>query len=148
MMFFAGAICYKKKWLDHITDKMGKISVSIGLSMTVIIYAQHILPDMIINTLWRYFATYETIMTVSILIGLLYLFRKIKIENKFTELLAQNAFGAYIIHILFVVLAQISVSYINTNASIKFIISYVLAVLCSFIAAYLLRKVFFVRRFV
>jgi predicted ATPase len=69
-------------------------------------------------------------------------------DNKFTGLLAENAFGAYIIHILFVILAQITVPYIGTNASIKFIIAYSIALLCSFIAAYLLRKVPFVRRIV
>lgn len=148
MMFFAGALCYKKKWLDQLSERMGKVSAVIGLLLIVIIYAQFKLPDSIINIVWKYFATYESVMAVTIMIGLLYLFRRFCHGSKFTELLAQNAFGAYIVHILFVLCAQILAFHIKTNATVKYLIAYSLAVICSFTAAFLLRKIPWVRKIV
>lgn len=141
LWFLAGTIAYKNEWLNELTDTTGKYCVAIGFFAAMLIYLQRILPYFIIDWIYDWFWVYECIMSVTIVIGLVYIFRKhFSSQGKLMKCLAQNAFTIYIVHNLFVIMMQVLMSKVKINVYLKFIVATTLAFTLSTIVAVVISK--------
>ena len=134
LLFTFGIISYRKGFFDSISKRTGLISLYLGLIMAVIIYMSNLPPmSVIMPSIWSMWAIYESIMSVFLCFGLLVLFRDYGHRtNPVLRKLAQNAFGAYVIHNFFVVFFQISLDTASVNGTVKFLAATMLSILCSF----------------
>ena len=141
LWFLAGVWAYENGWLEQITEKMGKYCVGIGSVTVLIIYTRNCLPAAMTKIIYAFFPLYESIMSVTIIISLLYLFRKYGNEEKlFLSLATKSAFGMYLVHNLYVILFQIVMTRQVWNGYVKWLAVVALASVCSFVTAVLIRK--------
>lgn len=142
LWFFAGTCACENDWLEQITDKMGKIFSGIAAFTIFIIYFRRILPSVVINTVYLIFPLYETLMSVSIIITLIYLFKKyISSQNAFFKSVSQNAFSMYIWHNLFVVSTQVVLCGIAISGYVKSAIVAAVSVSGAYLISVITRKI-------
>jgi surface polysaccharide O-acyltransferase-like enzyme len=110
--------------------------------MALVIYVSGLpLMSGIMPAIWDMWPIYESFMAVFLCIGLLIFFREYcNRSNTLLQKLAQNAFGAYVIHNFFVVLFQISFDSVPVGGSIKFLSVSALSIICSFGVSFLFRE--------
>jgi len=139
LLFTFGIIAYHKGYFTSITRRTGLVSLCAGLSMALVIYASGFpLMSGIMPVIWDMWPVYESFMAVFLCIGLLIFFREYcNRSNTLLRKLAQNAFGAYVIHNFFVVLFQISFDSVPLGGSIKFLAVSALSIICSFGVSFL-----------
>jgi len=88
------------------------------------------------------FALWESFMAIGFSIGLIAFFRKnVNIENKFTRLLRDNAFGIYCFHPPVLIGVSLLIKKFVSFPAVKFAIAFVLASIFSFIFSFLIRKI-------
>lgn len=142
VFFFAiGILAYYNNWFEQITKKQGYFFVVSGAIMAIITYLNKLILGDSWIIIWKNWGFYESFMGIFISFGLIFIFREFcNKTNKFLIETSKSAFGAYIIHTLFVVLFQVSLDKVNFPPTIKFIIVTVLSILTSFGMTYLFRK--------
>lgn len=145
LFFIFGILAYKNKYFEKIPKKTGFITLSAGLFMALIIYLSDFsFMSKIIPFIWKSWAFYESFMAVFISIGLIVAFREyFNKSNAFLKALAHNAFGAYIVHNLFVVSFQLFFDDVYIGASLKFISVSALSIISSFMISYFFSKLTF-----
>ena len=85
-------------------------------------------------------------MCVSMVIVVLAWFRKrFDRQGRLAKMMSDNCFAVYILHPLIIVWLALALSGIKINLGLKFVIVAPLAVTLSYLAAYLVRKIPFVR---
>lgn len=142
LWFIAGSGAYRNHWIEHITPRIGRISCVIGIFTTSIIYLQFVLPIQIIDTVFKCFSLYESIMSVSIIVSLLYLTRiHCNSQHPWIKMLSNKAFFVYIIHNLYVVILQVKFCTFACNVYLKIILITILSIMFSFITAFLYEKI-------
>ncbi|ERJ13189.1 acyltransferase family protein [Haloplasma contractile] len=88
------------------------------------------------------YALWESITCASIILGLLVLFKRFfNKSTKFTLFLSQNAFGVYVLHAPILVFISLHLVVYKFNPTTKSFILFILGLVCSFIASYLIRKI-------
>lgn len=140
-MFTAGNIAYKNKWLENLPKKIGLPFSIFGMMLIILCYSKDMVDKKVISIIFEYFALFESIMAVSIIIRLIWIFKNINKLSKGIKVLQDNSFGAYVIHNLYVVLLQVLVFGLNINVNVKFILVAGLAIVLSFFTSFLLRRI-------
>ena len=134
LLFAFGVVAYRKGYFTFLSKRTGFISLAAGLIMALVIYMSRLpLLSGIMPFIWDYWPIYESFMCVFLCFGLLVFSREYcGRTNLILRKLAENAFGAYVIHNFFVVLFQVSFDKVRASGSIKFFTVSILSILCSF----------------
>ena len=134
LLFAFGVVAYRKGYFTSLSKRTGLLSLVAGLAMALVIYMGK-LPVLvkIMPIVWDIWPIYESFMCVFLCFGLLVFFRTYCSRTNFIlRKLAENAFGAYVIHNFFVVLFQVSFDKVRAGGNVKFASVSFLAILCSF----------------
>jgi len=134
LLFLSGIVAYRKGYFTSLSKRTGFLALVAGLVMAFVIYLSRFpVLARIMPFVWDIWPIYESFMCVFLCFGLLVFFRTYCSRTNFVlRKLAENAFGAYVIHNFFVVLFQVSFDKVRAGGSVKFVSVSLLAILCSF----------------
>lgn len=142
ILFIVGIIAYRNNWFSNENEKAGKVSVIFSIILIIVFCIKAYFPDEIGILINKWYSVYESILCVSLCIGLIYLFKKyFNRTNNFITVLSKDAYSVYLIHVLFVIIFQVMFHYININLYIKFLIGSILSIICSFVFADFIRRI-------
>lgn len=140
ILFIVGIIAYRNSWFSNVNEKIGKGSVIFSIVLIILFCTKSYLLDKV-EIINKYYSVYESILCISLCIGLIYIFKKyLNRTNKFITVLSKDAYSVYLIHVLFVIIFQVMFHYININLYIKFLIGSILSIICSFVFADIFRR--------
>ena len=140
MMFVVGILASRFHWLEKINNITGVLSLVIGCLLVLGIYLRD-------GGEWndfvaQWFGIYESLLCVFICFGLLWLFREYgNWHSKFWQWCAAQAYGAYIVHLLLMLVLQHAVDGIWMGAFGKFMFIGVVITIASFVFIWLLRMI-------
>lgn len=137
--FCLGVIAYQRDWLFTFPRKTGFLWLSAGLVMTIVLYfgGNLLFPYLTkggLNTgsLIRSFV--ETFLCISLIIGLITLFREMKNRsNHLLKVMASNTFVVYFLHVPVVVALQYALSALPLSVLSQFLLSSALGIVFSFL---------------
>lgn len=154
--FFLGTLSYSYKLLDKLSYLSGRKWLIIGITLAVLrlfqIYLWDINPWHLISGSFSFqgfiYCLWETVLCVSLSIGLLSLFKEyLNKKNNFLLLLSKNSYSVYLFHMPIVTFIQIQLLNFNVKAEIKFIIVGIISVVLSFLFShFLVRKTPFLNK--
>ena len=150
--FVVGILAYRGKWFDNLSTQQarfwGKIAIintlvlSITISLTVggggsiDVFLGGISWQSLFNSVW------ESISYMSIIIWLLYFFRRrFNKQNRLLSWMAPNVYAAYIFHQIVVVAVMIPILNVAWPSVIKFFIVSIIGVPLSFLVSYIAKKI-------
>ncbi len=140
MMFVAGILAHRFCWLDKMSNTTGVLSLALGCLFALGIYLRD--GGEWNNFVAQWFGIYESLLCVFICFGLLWLFREYgNRKSKFWQWCAAQAYGAYIVHLLLMIVLQNAVDGIWMGAFGKFIFIGVAITIASFGLTWLLRMI-------
>ncbi|MDN4608172.1 acyltransferase family protein [Sporosarcina highlanderae] len=139
--FFLGIMAFQRKWFLTMSARVGYIYLSIGGLLVAILYfgGNSLGPFLLKGGL--YFGSFtrsliETLLCITLVIGLLVLFReKVNGTNRWTKMLANNVFVVYFIHVLVVVFLQYALNNLPISVWAKFLATVFLGIILSFLLA-------------
>ena len=140
MMFVIGILARRFAWLEKMGNTTGVISLAIGCALALGIYLRD-------GGAWNAFVTewfgiYESLLCVFICFGLLWLFRKYgNWESKFWQWCAAQSYGAYIFHLLLMIVLQYATDGIWMGAFGKFMFIGIITTICSFVLTWLVKLI-------
>jgi fucose 4-O-acetylase-like acetyltransferase len=156
-LFVLGAMAYRGDWLRKLPSGVGRLWLGVGLLAALCMVAvQMLAPDS-----WRYneFAdggrgwqslvrsTVEGLICVGLAVGVTVLVRDlIHRPLRLASAMAATSYAAYILHVYIVVPLQVAITEVDASPFLKFGVVAVLAVLLSFGAAHLSRRLPGIRR--
>jgi len=145
----------KYKWFNETSTRIGYTWLIIGL-ITSISYSISYLTgisksiSIIINNYsinLLFYCMWESFICIGLCIGMVTLFReRVNISNNILNVLAQNTYAVYIIHVLIVVGVQIGLAESTIRPLIKFGIVVLISVPICFVVSQLIRKIPGLRR--
>jgi len=152
VMFIAGIIIGENNLLENITDEKNikwlKYTLIIGIPLWAIIMLfggaleGHRYFDGGFNWQSLAFSFWESFTAIGFSIGIIALFKKkINVNNKFTGLIRDNAFGIYFFHALIMVAVSLVLRYWVTNPILKFTAVTIITFILCLIFSFLLRKI-------
>ncbi|MFT3951609.1 MAG: acyltransferase [Oscillospiraceae bacterium] len=143
LFFAAGILAFRHRFFENLPKRVGFITFSAGVVMAAVIYLSDVsFIRAAMSVIWDSWAFYEAFMAVFLSVGLIVVFRELCSQsNGIMRLLARCAFGAYVIHNLFVVSFQLLFDQVRFGASWKFVCVSVLSIFASFLAAWLAVRV-------
>jgi glucans biosynthesis protein C len=138
-LFVLGILAYRHSLLESLTSPRNMLWLIPGLGIYAItVYQRHITGRRAVF-LWEY---REAILCVGVCIGLLALFRTyFNRTGPMVQILADNAFGAYIIHVAVVVALQFAFDPVEARAVTLFVVVSILAIIGSFLGSFLIRLI-------
>ena len=140
MMFVMGIMAKRFNWLDRISNTTGIMSLAIGCLLALGIYLRD--GGAWNNFVGRWFGFYESLLCVFICFGLLWLFRNFgNWSGRFWRWCAAQAYGAYILHLLLMIVLQHATDGIWMGAFGKFMFIGVVITILSFVLTWLLRTI-------
>ena len=145
MMFVLGILAYRNQWLTEMKNQTGRTALLIGLAFVV----GNCLRD---GGAWngfvnRWFGIYESLLCVFLSFGLLWFFREYAdCPNRFLNWCAQQAYGAYIVHLFILLAVQNATDQIVLPGIVKFFLIAIIATILSFLVTWLLRMIPGVKR--
>ena len=157
-MFIVGIFAYRHNWLMRIPDSMGRFWLFVGIFFIVVLFpALFILggtPKVDITIFmgglhWQCLAQalWEQSICVSMVIGLVVLFRKrFNHQTRLTKAMSASAYTAYIIHAPVVVLVTLAMRNISLYHLLKFALAVAIAVPLCFSVANFIRQLPLARR--
>jgi len=143
--FIIGVLAYDRQWFQKFSARDGYVWLGIGVILAGFWYAYSLL-------LWKFLPTsgitmdilrliWEMLLCFGMCIGLTVLFReKFNLQGRIGKAMAQSQYGAYIFHVLFVLLFQFLVISIAMPPFAKFIVATLAAVPTTFLFSYWVRK--------
>ena len=140
MMFVIGILARRFAWLEKMGNTTGALSLAIGCLLAIGIYLRD-------GGAWNAFVTewfgiYESLLCVFICFGLIWLFREYgNWESKFWQWCAAQSYGAYIFHLLLMIVLQYATDSIWMGAFGKFIFIGIVTTICSFVLTWLVRLI-------
>jgi surface polysaccharide O-acyltransferase-like enzyme len=150
-MFIAGIIIGENDLLENITNekniKWFKMVFLIGIPLWVgiMLFGGALEGKEYYNGGFNWqnfsFALWESFTAIGFSIGLIALFKKINIENKFTRLMRDNAFGIYCFHAPILVATSLFLKNLLINPILKFALVLIVASTFCLIFSYLIRKI-------
>ena len=145
MMFILGILAYRFQWLSEIKNTTGYIALLIGVALVV---GNLLRDDGAWNLfVYQWFGIYESLLCVFLSFGLLWLFSKYAHRsNRFLDWCAQQAYGAYIVHLFILLFVQNATDQIVLPGIVKFFLIATIASILSFLFTYLLRLIPGVKR--
>ena len=140
MMFTLGVLAYRGQWLTTMKNSTGIVALSVGVALAIGDYVRN-------DGAWndfvcRWFGIYESLLCVSLSTGLLWLFREcLNRTNALQDWCAQQAYGAYIVHLFVLLAVQNATDALALSGMVKFLLIGTVASLLSFVITWLLRLV-------
>lgn len=143
--FIIGVLAYDRGWFQKFSTRDGYIWLRIGLALAALWYAYSL-------SLWKLLPTsgitvdilrliWEMLLCFGMCIGLTVLFReKFNSQGTISMAMAQGQYGAYIFHVLFVLIFQFFVINLALPPFIKFILVTLAAVPTTFLFSIWVRK--------
>jgi len=145
MMFVIGILARRFNWIEKMNNATGGWTLQIGILFAIGIYVRQ---DGWWNDFqWQWFGIYESLLCVFISFGLLWFFRRyLNGTNTFLQWCSEQAFGAYVVHLLLMLGLQFMTDGIWMGAFGKFMFIGTVATVESFFIAWLLRLIPGVKR--
>ena len=140
MMFVVGILARRFAWLEKMGNTTGAISLAIGCALALGIYLRD-------GGAWNAFVTewfgiYESLLCVFVCFGLIWLFREYgNWDSKFWRWCAAQSYGAYIFHLLLMLVLQYATDGIWMGAFGKFMFIGFISTICSFVLTWLVRLI-------
>jgi peptidoglycan/LPS O-acetylase OafA/YrhL len=113
--FLLGIVAYRRQWFVGLSNRMGRIWLAVGLSAAVLWYAYAVarmlgMPGINREMMGLIYPIWEALLCCGMCIGLVFLFReRLNVQGRWGKLMAENQYGAYLLHVPVVVLVQIAV---------------------------------------
>ena len=140
MMFFLGILACRFEWLEKMENRIGAIALLIGIVLAIGNYARD--GGEWNAFVYRWFGIYESLMCVFISFGLLWLFREYgNWSSRFWQWCAAQSYGAYIFHMILMLLLQYATDTIWMGAFGKFMFIGTVITIASFVLTWLVRMI-------
>ena len=145
MMFAIGVLAGRCGWLEKMEHRVGIASLALGILLA---FGNYVRGDGAWNGfVWRWFGIYESLMCVFISFGLLWLFREFANgSGSFQRWCAAQSYGAYIFHMLLMLILQNATDSLWLGAFGKFIFIAVVTTVLSFVFTWIFRLIPAVRK--
>ena len=145
MMFVLGILAYRFQWLDKMSNGTGITALLIGVALAVGNYLRDGGPWNAF--VWQWFGIYESLMCVFISFGLIWFFRQfISATSRFWQWCAAQSYGAYVFHLLLMIVLQNIVDGIWMGALGKFLFIGIVTTILAFVLTWLVRMIPGVKR--
>ena len=145
MMFVLGILVYRFEWLNKMSNGVGATALLVGMVLTAGNYLRD--GGAWNNFVWQWFGIYESLMCVFISFGLIWLFRQlVSTTNHFWQWCAAQSYGAYVFHLLLMIILQNAVDGIWMGAFGKFLFVGVVTTILAFVVTWLVRMIPGVKR--
>lgn len=145
MMFILGILAYRFQWLDKMSNSTGFITLLIGVVLAVGNYLRDGGPWN--DFVWQWFGIYESLMCVFISFGLMWMFREfVSGTSRFWQWCAAQSYGAYVFHLLLMIVLQNVVDSIWMGAFGKFLFIGIVTTIFSFLLTWVVRMIPEVKR--
>jgi len=154
-LFVLGVITGENDLLEHIARKNNKVWLKLSFFTgtpvwcVIMIFGGALEGKMYFNGGFNWqsflFALWEAFTAIGFSIGLLAFFReKINIRNKFTALLAENAFGIYVFHAPVLISVSLLLRRWTTVSTIKFLLVTIISCVTCLLFSAIIRKIKFI----
>ena len=145
MMFVLGILAYRFQWLDRMGNGTGFTTLLIGVALAVGNYLRD--GGAWNDFVWQWFGIYESLMCVFISFGLMWLFREfVSTTSRFWQWCAAQSYGAYVFHLLLMIVLQNVVDSIWMGAFGKFFFIGIVTTILSFLLTWIVRMITGVKR--
>ena len=145
MMFVMGILAYRFQWLHKMTNTTGFTTLLIGVALAVGNYLRDGGPWN--DFVWQWFGIYESLMCIFISFGLIWLFREfVSATSRFWQWCADQSYGAYVFHLLLMIVQQNVVDSIWMGAFGKFLFIGVVTTILSFLLTWIVKMIPGVKR--
>ena len=145
MMFVMGVLAYRFQWLNKMSNGTGYTALLIGVALAVGNYLRDGGPWN--DFVWQWFGIYESLMCIFISFGLIWLFREfVSTTSRFWQWCAAQSYGAYVFHLLLMIVLQNVVDGIWMGAFGKFLFIGIITTILSFGLTWIVRKIPGVKR--
>ena len=140
MMFVLGILAYRFQWLDKMNNSVGFMALLIGIALAMGNYLRDGGPwDAFV---WQWFGIYESLMCVFISFGLIWLFREfVSTTSRFWQWCAAQSYGAYMFHLLLMIVLQNAMDSIWIGAFGKFLFIGVVTTVLSFHLTWMVKMI-------
>ena len=140
MMFVLGILAYRFQWLDKMSNSTGITTLLIGVALAAGNYLRDSGPWN--DFVWQWFGIYESLMCVFISFGLMWLFREfVSGTSKVWQWCAAQSYGAYVFHLLLMIVLQNAVDSVWMGAFGKFLFIGVVTTILSFLLTWAVRMI-------
>ena len=145
MMFVLGILAYRFQWLDKMGNGTGFMTLLIGMGLAIGNYLRDGGPWN--DFVWQWFGIYESLMCVFISFGLIWLFRQcVNATSRLWQWSAAQSYGAYVFHLILMIILQNAVDGIWMGAFGKFLFIGVVTTILSFLLTWVVRMIPGVKR--
>ena len=145
MMFVLGILAYRFQWLNKMSNGTGMTALLIGIALAVGNYLRDGGPWNAF--VWQWFGIYESLMCVFISFGLIWFFRQfISATSRFWQWCAAQSYGAYVFHLLLMIILQNIVDGIWMGAFGKFLFIGVVTTIHSLLLTWIVKMIPGVKR--
>jgi surface polysaccharide O-acyltransferase-like enzyme len=152
VLFVFGVIIAENNLLEHITQKENiiwlRLSMIVGIPVwcLIMIFGGALEGEMHINGGFNWqscaFALWEAFIAIGFSIGFIAFFRdRLNISNRFTKLLAENAFGIYVFHSPILISISLLLKQWAAKATVKFIAVALIACTACLLFSIIVRKI-------
>jgi len=140
MMFILGILAYRFQWLDKMSNSVGFIALLIGMGLAI---GNYLRDGGAWNAfVWQWFGIYESLMCVFISFGLIWLFRQcVSATSRLWQWCAAQSYGAYVFHLILMIILQNAVDGIWMGAFGKFLFIGVVTTILSFLLTWVVRMI-------
>ena len=140
MLFVLGILARRFSWLERLSDRLGAASLSLGVLFALGIYLRG--DGAWSAFVWRWFGFYESLLCVFLCAGLLWLFRRCDNGTSgFKQWCAAQSYGAYIFHMLLMLVLQFATDAVWMGAFGKFFFIGAVTTVLAFTLTWLLRLI-------
>ena len=150
IMFVLGILAYRFQWLEKMSNSVGFTALLIGIGLAIGNYLRE-RPRVGASAgiggawnafVWQWFGIYESLMCVFISFGLIWLFREfISGTSRFWQWCAAQSYGAYVFHLILMIILQNAVDGIWMGAFGKFLFIGVVTTILSFLLTWMVRMI-------
>ena len=143
VMFAVGIMAYRKNWINTLSVKTGYACLIIAILLAIGAYSGVASSLASRFETWNIWAIYGSLLAVTMIFGLLTLFREIgNHTTPFLQVLSQSSFTAYIIHFPIVLAIQYALDTVVIGGAVgKFITVSIISVVVSFALSILFIRV-------
>ena len=140
MMFVLGILAYRFHWLDKMSNCTGFMALLIGAGLAI---GNYLRADGAWNAfVWQWFGIYESLMCIFISFGLIWLFRQfICGTSKIWQWCTAQSYGAYVFHLILMIVLQNMVDGIWMGAFGKFLFIGVVTTILSFLLTWIVKMI-------
>ena len=145
MMFVLGILAYRFNWLEKMTNVTGMTALLIGVGLAT---GNYLRDGGAWNAfVWQWFGIYESLMCVFISFGLIWLFRQcVSATSRFWQWCAAQSYGAYVFHLILMIILQNAVDSVWMGAFGKFLFVGIVTTILSFLLTWAVRMIPGVKR--